>query len=190
MINTVKLEWNILGFINDNQNELNGKYKTIHDDYWLENCDDEIYVVFGIGQPKSVSRLQNLFSVNSKIIYPNLIHPSASGDWDSINIGVGNIITQNCIFTCDISIGNFNIFNTRCAIGHDTKIGDFNVFNPNAQISGNVSIGDGNFFGVNSCVLQNITIGSNNTIGACSLIIRKIKDNLKYFGIPALKIQD
>jgi sugar O-acyltransferase (sialic acid O-acetyltransferase NeuD family) len=155
----------------------------------LNKWSKKLSVVIAIGNPSILFQMKQKIT-NVNIVFPNIIHPDIIYDETLNNLGVGNIIMQQSIFTCDITIGDFNVFNTRCGVGHDVKIGSFNVFNPNVQISGNVKIGDSNFFGVNSCVLQNIAIGSENVIGACSLLTRKISDKQKYFGIPALKMNE
>ncbi len=84
------------------------------------------------------NKVINQFSKNKNLIFPNLIHPNVIGDWDRINLGIGNIICSGNIFTTDIGIGSYNIFNLACTIGHDVKIGNNNIFNPSVNISGGV----------------------------------------------------
>ncbi len=141
-------------------------------------------VVIAIANPGNIKSISQILT-NKLLIYPNIIHPQLKLNEGRNKIGIGNIITEGFIMTCDITIGNFNIFNTRVSLGHDVKIGNFNVFNPNTQISGDVTISDANFFGVNSCVLQGVSIGNWNMLGACSLLTRRITDGKKHFGIPS-----
>ncbi|TFH36141.1 MAG: transferase, partial [Bacteroidia bacterium] len=83
-INRVSPEWDILGYIDENQGEYNGKYKIINNDDWLEQLGHELYVVFGIGNPNLVKKLLSRFSNNENLKYPNLIHPGVIADWERI----------------------------------------------------------------------------------------------------------
>jgi len=143
---------------------------------------NNIYLLMGIGNPIIISKLKNKFS---NFDFPTIIHPSCIGDWDSISLGQGNIITAGCIFTCDIKVGSFNIFNLNTTIGHDTIIYDCNVFNPGSNISGGVLIGSRNLFGTNCAVLQNLTIEDETIIGALSLVNRNVSSNTTAVGVPA-----
>jgi sugar O-acyltransferase (sialic acid O-acetyltransferase NeuD family) len=186
-INLLNNEWYFMGYIDDTLipgTVVNNK-KVLGGRDYLQTIKGQIFLVIAIASP-NVIRLFTENNSNLNIHYPNLIHPSV--DYDLYNfIGMGNLITSNCIFTRNISIGNFNIFNTRVSIGHDVSVSDYNVFQPNVQISGNVRIGNCNYFGVNSLVLANLKIGNNNKIGAMSMLVKSINDFGNYFGIPAMK---
>jgi acetyltransferase-like isoleucine patch superfamily enzyme len=147
---------------------------------------EEIELYIGIASPEVIKKISIKFQ---NFTFPNLIHNSFIGQLVSIKMGVGNIITAGCIFTCCISLGSFNIFNTNTAIGHDSIIGSCNVFLPRTQISGFVQIGNENIFGMNSSVLQGKKIGNQNKIGAYSFVITNVKDKSNLFGIPATKIK-
>lgn len=149
-----------------------------------ENEEIELYI--GVASPEIIKKISIKFK---NFTFPNLIHKSFIGQLISIKMGVGNIITAGCIFTCCISLGSFNIFNTNTAIGHDSIIGSYNVFLPRTQISGFVQIENENIFGMNSSVLQGKKIGNQNKIGAYSFVITNVKDKTNLFGIPATKIE-
>jgi len=148
--------------------------------------NEEIELYIGIASPVIIKKIAIKFK---NFTFPNLIHNSFIGQQVSIKMGVGNIITAGCIFTCCISLGSFNIFNTNTAIGHDSTIGSYNVFLPRTQISGFVQIGDNNIFGMNSGVLQGKKVGNQNKIGAYSFVISNVKDKTNLFGIPATKFE-
>ncbi|MEP0479848.1 MAG: serine acetyltransferase, partial [Nonlabens sp.] len=120
-------------------------------------------------------------------IYPNLIHPKVNIEYGTI-IGTGNVIANGTILSCEIRIGNFNFFNSMCAVGHDTMIGDFNCFMPRVQISGDVILGNFNTFSMGSSIIQGKKMGDYNTILANTLLTKSIKNNRKYFGIPAKRL--
>lgn len=153
----------------------------------LNEWDDELAVVFAIGNPKTVRLLVGKVN-NSKISYPNIIHPSFKIlDEETFSIGKGNIITSDCRVSCNVSIGDFNVFNGSVVLGHDAKIGSYNSFMPAVRISGKVKIGDCNFFGVASIVLQQLRVGNEVKLGAGSVLMTKPKDGNLYIGVPAKK---
>ena len=143
-----------LGFIDYNpqinQIKVRGRsVPVIDENYFLTNIvpSETVSVFFGVGDPKLIRRLSNLFH-NYK--FPNLIHKTFIGDIASIQFGQGNIVTAGCIFTVDINIGSFNVFNLGTTVGHDVIIEDCNIFNPGCNVSGDVTIGSSNLFGTNN----------------------------------------
>jgi sugar O-acyltransferase (sialic acid O-acetyltransferase NeuD family) len=184
--------WNILGFIDDNKNlknkNING-YAVLGGVEYFET-NSSCSVVVAIANPDLKKVLVNkINNFNKGHQFPNIIHPKVDINFKYIQLGIGNLITEGCILTCNIEIGNFNTFNTRTTIGHDVYIEDYNIINPNVQISGNITIGSYNFIAVNSVILQGIKIGNKNHIGACSLVIRNLKNDMRVFGIPAQNIK-
>jgi len=188
-INKQKAKWNFLGYIDEKVGGSNGKYKVFNNDDWLISIQEEISVVFGLGNPSLVARLVQKFRLNKKIKYPSLIHPNVIGDWDRIKIGEGNIICAGNIFTTDIQIGSFNVFNLDCTIGHDAVIGNYNVINPSVNISGGVDICNEVLLGTGSQVLQYKKITNKVIIGAGAVVTKNIEDMGVYVGSPAKKIK-
>lgn len=146
-----------------------------------------VCLALGIGNPKILEVLHRKLS--GEYVFPNLISPTAMGDWESIKMGEGNIITSGCIFTVDIVIGSFNIFNLNTTVGHDAIIESFNVINPGVNVSGGVRIGNVNLIGTNATILQNITIGSNSILGAASLLTKHLESNQVAIGVPAKPVK-
>lgn len=139
-------------------------------------------IVIGIGDPQIIAKIAKRFNNFQSV---NLIHPNVIFSTDSVQMGTGNIICNNCTLTVDISIGSFNIFNVGAFVGHDTIIGNCNAFMPRTQVSGSVQMGDQNFVGMNASLLQGISIGNNNKIGAHSFVMNSIPDNSCVIGTPA-----
>lgn len=185
-------QWRNIFFIDDNSEIHNTELRGINvlgGVDLLEAVDYEVDVVITINNVVIREVIINKLKRNLKINFPNLISPHAIVDTEYLKIGVGNIIMHFVILSTHLEIGNFNIFNSYAGIGHDCKIGDINSFGPRVAVSGNVEIGRMNDFGVNSTVLQNKTIGNNNYIWMNTSIMRNIKNDGKYFGIPAKKIE-
>lgn len=192
-INLVEEVFNFCGFIDymPKEKELivgEKKYCVFDEKLFLNSMDTkEAAVAIGIGSPENIYKVTEKYK---SYLFPNLIHPSVIAKWDSIKLGVGNVITNNCTLTVDIQIGSFNIFNIGTVVGHDAIIGSFNAFMPRIQVSGASIIGDTNFFGMNCSILQCVTIGDKNKIGAHSLVTKDVGNSSLVVGIPALKKRD
>jgi len=192
LINKEKAMWNMIGFFDDGMEKgqnvsrygkILGGIKDL--DQWPDSLDIVIAVGGGADRKYIYEHINN-----KRISFPNIIAPDIRySDFKSFNIGVGNIITGGCVFSCDASIGDFNTLNGSVVLGHDVSIGDFNTLMPTTRLSGNVNVGDMNFFGIGSIVIQNIRIGYNVRIGAGSVIMRKTKDNFLYVGNPAVIVK-
>lgn len=187
-INRVNKEWNIIGFIDDNEDiqgdELNG-YKIIGNIEWLKN--QELNLVIAIGNPitkkKILQRLEN-----SKNVYPVLIHPSTIYS-DKVSFGEGSIICAGNIITVNITIGKHVIINLDCTVGHDAILGDYTTVLPSVNISGFVTTEECVNIGTGTAIIQGVTIGENTIIGAGSVVVKNLPANCTAVGIPARPIK-
>ena len=187
-INKENKEWNLLGFVDDNEEiqgkEING-YKVVGNIEWLKN--QELYVVNAIGDPiikkKVMERLQG-----SKNKYPVLIHPSVIYS-DKVTFGEGSIICAGNIITVNIEIGKHVIINLDCTIGHDAKIGDYSTILPSVNVSGDVDIEECVSVGTGSAIIQGIKIGNNTIVGAGGVVINDLCEPGTYVGVPVKKIK-
>lgn len=187
-INKQKKIWNLLGYIdNDEQTigKMHGKYPIFNTDDWLAITDKEINIAFGVGYPRLKQKLAKRLQKRENLTFPNLIHPSAVGDWKRIKFGIGNTVCAGNVFTTDIAINSFNLFNLSCTIGHDVTIGNFNVINPSVNISGGIDIGNSVIVGTGAQILEQLEIGSNVTIGAGAVVTKNVASDTIVVGIPA-----
>lgn len=191
LINEKSREWNIIGFLDDNESlwETANKYgRVLGGANWLNQYDKSLAVAIAVGNPAAVKTIVENIN-NPNVSFPNLYAPTVTFlDKESLEIGQGNIFCSNCFISCNVKIGSFNLFNGYIPIGHDAVIGDCNVIMPSCNISGGVEMGNENFLGVQSVVLQYIKIGNNTRIGANSVIMRKTKDGFLYIGNPAKRM--
>ena len=173
-INSVKATFDVCGFIDIDPKidhlQIGAHKFEVYDElsFFKNALSENVFFAIGIGNPKILNSIREKY--RSDYNFPNLIHPSVIGLFETISMGVGNIITAGCIFTLDIIIGSFNIFNLHSTIGHDSVIGSCNVINPGANLSGGICLGNNNLIGTNSTVLQYIKIGNNNVIGAGAVV--------------------
>jgi sugar O-acyltransferase (sialic acid O-acetyltransferase NeuD family) len=158
------------------------------EDFLNSETSSSICLAIGIGNPSILEKIYNRFF--GKYSFPNLIHPNFVGHIETIELGVGNIITAGCIFTVDVKIGSFNIFNLNTTVGHDTVIGSFNVINPGVNISGGVALGNKNLIGTNATILQYLTFGDNSILGAGAVLSKNLESNWVAVGIPAKPVKE
>src|SRR5699024_7280237 len=102
-INKVNKQWNLLGFIDDND-EVQGRilngYEVLGKLNWLK--DKEVSVVNAIANPIIRKRIIDQLK-NSSITYPTLIHPNVIYS-ETVEFGEGNIICAGNILTVNIEI--------------------------------------------------------------------------------------
>lgn len=191
IINQKNPIWKMIGFFDDTQLKgSSNSYGTILGGLdELNSWKDQISIVIANGNPNAVYSIYSKIT-NPLVDFPNIIHPDFKIiDPDSFKIGIGNIIQDGCIASCNVCLGDFNVLNGANVFGHDDIVGNFNSFMPAIRISGGVVIGDCNFFGVGSIILQQIKIGNNIRLGAGSVLMTKPKDGFLYMGNPAKKVK-
>ncbi len=187
--NTLQKErWNFIGFFDDNE-ELIGSSneygKVLGGNLELNVWDSPLDIVIAIGTPKTLKKIVGKIT-NPKIDFPNIIAPGVDFlDKSSVKLGIGNIICNMSVLSCNTSLGDFNLLNVFTQLGHDSKIGNYNIIMPSVNISGGVVVGDCNLFGVKSTVLQYKKIGNNINIAPGSVMMRNGKDEKTYLGNPA-----
>ncbi|MEK5214644.1 acetyltransferase [Psychrobacillus sp. FSL H8-0487] len=187
-INKINEEWNIIGFVDDNESiqgtNING-YKVIGNIEWLKN--QKLNLVNAIGdtivKKKVIGRL-----IESENTYPVLIHPSVIFS-DQVSFGEGSIICAANIITTNIEIGNHVIINLNCTIGHDVVLGNYTTVLPSVNVSGFVKTEECVSIGTGSAVIQGVKIGENTVIGAGSVVVKDLPANCTAVGAPAKPIK-
>lgn len=157
----------------------------VHDDDLLALASPAD-VVIGIGHPPLRRRIALLLRTNPLLRFPNLIHPHVELDPEMVRLGIGNMITQGVVLTCDIELGDFNLLNWNATVGHDCHIGSFNVINPGSSISGNVTIGSACLIGTGARILEGRRVADGTTLGAGAVLTRSIQlPGGTFVGVPA-----
>lgn len=187
-INKTTPEWNLLGFVDDNEKiqgtTING-YKVVGTVEWLKN--QELHVVSAIGDPLVKKTVLDKIN-DSRNHYPVLIHPSVMYS-DSVYFGEGTIICAGSILTVNIEIGKHVIVNLDCTVGHDAVIGDYSTVLPSVNISGFADIGERVSVGTGTAIIQGVSIGEKSVIGAGSVVVKNIPSNCTAVGAPAKPIK-
>ena len=188
-INEAKKTWNIIGFIDDNQ-EI--QHKNINGYQVVGRCVDVkrykgARVVCAIANYKVKKQIVSRVQIYGNE-FVNIIHPSVY-ILKSNHIGQGNIIYPGVVLTTNISIGNHTIISPKCGIGHESNIHDYSSILWNVNISGNVTIEEGCFIGTGATILQNINICRESMIGAGSVVLKNIEEKSVVVGVPGKVIK-
>lgn len=169
-INEVNDTWNILGFIDDNE-EVWGKifnnYKVLGGIDYLISLDNSIYVIIAMANPKVKKNIVS--KLNGRFKIATIIHPSVKVS-RFIEIGVGSIVYPGAILTVNTKIGNHVLISGNCGIGHDTSIGDYSSILWGSNFSGFDNVEDECLIGVGTSVIQGMEISKGSRIGAGSLV--------------------
>jgi sugar O-acyltransferase (sialic acid O-acetyltransferase NeuD family) len=154
----------------------------------LNDESNELNLVIGIADNEMRKQIAGKVT-NTKIVYPNLIHPSVIMDESEVKFGIGSIIAAGNILTIDIEIGNHCIVNLGCTIGHDLVLNDFCAIMPGVHLSGNITAGEGVLVGTGARILQNLTIGKQSKIGAGAVVIEDVDEGETVVGVPAKSVK-
>lgn len=183
-------EWNIKGFIDDNETiqgeKING-ITVIGTVDFLLGKKEETNVVIAIGNPSVRSTIYEKLKFNNNILFPNLIAKDVRID-KTIKMGMGNIICSRSILTVNIKLGNFNHVNLDCTVGHDAVMHDYITVYPSVNVSGNVEIGNYCEIGTGTQIIQGKSIVDNVIIGAGSVVVKNIENRGIYVGVPTRRI--
>jgi sugar O-acyltransferase (sialic acid O-acetyltransferase NeuD family) len=185
-INNAAPQWNILGFIEPDQERVGqevGKYRVYCTDEEL--VDKTVAAAIGVGKPAVIHKIATRFAESANVSFPNLIHPNVIRDEPRVTLGRGNILCAGNILTTDIEIGSFNFFNLNCTYGHDVRIADCCVFNPGINMSGGVEIGSRCLVGTGATILQYLKLGDEVTVGAGSVVTKDVPAGTTVVGVPA-----
>lgn len=185
--NAVSRTWNILGFIDENE-ELYGKmlngYPVLGGLNWLrKHNNDNLGCVCAIGtceiRKRVVEKLEEI-----GINFCNAIHPSVIMS-EFVELGQDVIICAGTILTVNIKIEDHVHINLNCTIGHDVVIGRYCTINPMVAINGNNHLGEGVYVGSGATFVQQVSVGSWSIIGAGAVVIEDIPEKAVAVGVPA-----
>lgn len=183
-VNRKTCNWNIVGFLSDDLEILDGKecdfgiVGSVED--WIPAKNDEYLIA--IGSPSAKRRVVEKMR-HAGANFARLIHPTAHIS-EFVSIGLGTIICPNAEISPNVAIGDYcTILNA--GIGHDSQLGNYCTVSGGVFINGNCQVGDEVFFGSGALIVPEKKIGDRSHIGIGSVVIRNIKSGSKVFGNPA-----
>lgn len=191
-INKNKSEWNIKGFIDDNEqlhNTMTGGYPVLGGSDYLEKMGDlDLWVVCAVGASAVRKKIIEKLKDKKHIHFATLIDPSVLIS-ERVVIGEGCIICAGTIATVDIEIGAHVIINLDCTIGHDARIADFVTIYPSVNVSGFVTVGEQAELGTGTQIIQGKNIGKETIVGAGAVVVKDLPEKCTAVGSPAKPIK-
>lgn len=184
-INKNEKRWNIKGFIDDDQNVLDGKICDISilsgvDEYCIET-DDEFICCIG----SSNVRKMIVEKMKAKgAVFTTIIHPSASIA-DSSRLGEGVIIYPFALISDNAVIGDNCIINMYSSVAHDSILGEYCTVSAHCDITGMCRLGNNVFMGSSAHIVPGSKIGDNVYICAGSTVMTRVRSGVKVLGNPA-----
>ncbi len=186
-INKVSPTWNILGFVDDDEE----KQGTTFNNYNVIGKVEDIkkypdaYVSCAVANAK-VRKI--IVEKLNDVKFATLIDPSAvvgSGK----SIGEGSVICANSVLTVNFVLGKHCIINICSTVGHDAVLGDYVTVYPNVNISGFDNIGECVEIGTGTQIIQGKSVGSGTVIGAGAVVIKDLPEKCTAVGSPAKPIK-
>jgi sugar O-acyltransferase (sialic acid O-acetyltransferase NeuD family) len=114
----------------------------------------------------------------------NAIHPTAHID-SSVQIGEGNVISQNAVIITDTKIGNCVNIHAGVTVDHDNIIEDGANLGPGVHTAGRVKIRQDAFMGTGSVVIPDTIIGEGAIVGAGAVVLNTVEPYTLVVGVPA-----
>lgn len=187
-INKITPRWNIVGFLDDNLQALDGydcDYKIVGKISDWEPKENEEFVI-ALGFPEIKKKvIESLLERGAEIV--SMIHPDAHiGGF--CTVGRGCIIYPDTRITVNVSIGDYVTILAQNFIGHDAVIGSYSTIFGNCSVNGHVQIGEGVLLNNSASTVPGIKIGTGAVIGAGSFVISNVRPGRHMFGNPAKRI--
>ena len=186
-INKVDPTWNLLGFIDDDENiqgkEING-YKVLGTTTNVAEFPDAFFVC-AVGASKTRKKIiDRIKTIQPEIKFGTIIDPSVEMS-EYVSIGEGTIICAHTIITVNITIGEHVIINLDCTIGHDAVLKDFVTLYPSVNVSGCGTVGYCCELGTGMQMIQGKSVADYTIVGAGAVVVRDIETPGTYVGVPA-----
>lgn len=188
-INERKAEWNVLGFLDDNNSLLNKKLAgkdilgTINDAYKYKDA----YYISSIAHPNNrmVRRLvyDRVKSMGCK--FAILIHPTAVVS-TLAEIKEGCVIFPLCFIDALVKIDEDVFITCLSSIGHETYIKSHCTISANVKLSGGIVVNSDCYISAGVSAAHDITIGENTLIAIGSSVVNNIEGNGMWIGVPAI----
>ncbi|WP_413539641.1 hypothetical protein [Aerococcus viridans] len=182
-INEIHNKWNIIGFLDDNKNALDGIKCNLSIVETMEDFTpkDGDRVVLAISNPDTKENIVKKFKEKG-CIFESIVSPEAIvGDF--VDFGEGSVVMTPYNIESGAKIGKFvTILGSTIAL--DGVIGDYSTSTGFVNLT-NAKIGKKVFIGSHAVILENTEVGDNAEISAGAVVMNNVEKNTVVFGMPA-----
>ena len=174
--------YNLLGFINDIPNTLDGKgvtepiLGTIKD--WYPRGDE--WYIMGTADPKGKAKLAPMLKERG-CRFTSFIAPSATVSSDLV-MGEGCVI-QAYRVDCGVKLGDFVSINSSLLMS-GAQIDSFSTTTGFTVVE-NAYVGKRVYIGSHAVITEGIHVGDDSKVSVGSIVTRDVPDNTTVFGVPA-----
>jgi len=187
-INKAKKEWDILGFIDDDQatwgKECCG-VRVIGGRNFLSSYPDASVLAVP-GNPNDFLKRKEIIeglgiapSRFATIIDPTaVIAPGA-------RIGRNVLIMAHVFVSTGVTVGDHCIILPSTVISHDSSLGAYSCVGSNVSVSGRVRIGESCYVGTGTKIRGGIAVGTRTLLGLGSVVVSDIGEGVVAYGNPA-----
>ena len=191
-INSVRPEWDIVGFLDDDHSVHGKNYCGIKvlGGRELLGLYDSAYVLAVPGSPKGYLRRKAIIDglLLDQSRFATIMHPSVVRAPDAI-IGYNTLLMSNVVVSCGSRIGNHCIVLPNTVLAHDSSIRDYSCIGSNVSISGSVGIGSECYIGSGVKIRENILVGERSLIGLGANVVSDIEKETVAIGNPARSVR-
>lgn len=192
-INSIKKTWEIIGFLNDFENEVSGYPVLGKIDFESAQKflkDPNIYFVYTLITAKfrenTLHRLLDLRIPQKR--FATLIHPTAVIS-KFAKIGYGCTIQPFVSVGPDVEIANHVQIFAQSLIGHNAKLDNYSYVANNSCVGAKVHLKEGAYLGTNCTTIEFITIEKWGLVGMGAVVLKDVPKYTKVVGNPAREIR-
>lgn len=184
-------EWNILGFLDDNEALHNKSFCGVSVIGSIDDCYrwPNAYFVSSIANPTNRLVRKKIWDRVKKhgLKFATLIHPSVIL-YDSVIVEEGCVVNANCVLGTNAHLFSDVHLGYACNIAHETVIHEHTSMGSAVNLSSGVVIGPNCYIGAGVSSTHDVTVEDDTLVAVGSAIVSNMKhqENRMWIGVPAI----